>query len=197
MDPFLQFLTWQFVMFCMGVATITSVIRNMVEFAYEDAKKTKLWTKLILVVMPVVIGGIAGAFLTGPYPEGINDRDSRIIYGIVAGLFSSQLYRILKGILNAKIGASEEAEEELLNSVRGSINPSPSDTITTTITTVSSVPVVDGQAVMMPVAPIAPIAPLAPIAPIAPIVATNSNNTEKQPIPVEIVSVPENKETNE
>lgn len=165
MDPFLQFLTWQFVLFCMFVFALTSVIRNFVEFFFKDAKASAVWTTLILTTLPIMLGGCMGFFLKGPYPEGIADKDSQVVYGVVAGLLCGTVYRVLKGMIKAKLADPSEAEDELTESIRNSINVSaltpttpvivvdPATTITTTTTT--TVPVVDGA----PVAPIpAPVA---------------------------------------
>lgn len=154
MDPFLQFLTWQFVLFCMFVVAITQVIRNVVEFSFKDSKTTNVWTKLILPTTPILIGAILGFFLKGPYPDGISVRDSQIVFGTVAGMFSTILYRVLKNMLKARLSDPEEAEEDLLTSVRGSINPAP-DTTTITTTTTTSVPVIDGQPVISIPTPVA------------------------------------------
>ena len=183
MDPFLQFLTWQFVLFCMFVFAVTSVIRNFVEFFYKDAKNNKLWTTLILTTMPIMLGGCMGFFLKGPYPDGITNKDSQVVYGVVAGLLCGTLYRVLKGMIKAKLENPEEAEDELLESIRGSINEVPltpvADPNTTIITTTTtSVPVVDGQ----PVAPVpAPVAVIPGVQATEVVGASETTNASDKP----------------
>jgi len=155
MDPFLQFLTWQFMLFCMFIFGITSIFRNAIESTFKDAITTKFWTKFVLPTFPLLLGGIAGFFLSGPYPEGVLNRDSQVVFGVVAGLFSGHLYRLVKGMIKARMDNPEDAEEELLSSVRGSINNTAETTITTTTTT--SVPVIDGQPVVPVPSPVAVI----------------------------------------
>ena len=106
-----------------------------------DSKNSKLWKELILPVLPVVLGPTA-AFLAKqyPYPNGLSSGSARVAFGLVAGLLSGLVYRVLKSALGYKIknpggpdysnyyngnsamGTPDAPTNEFQNSVRESIN---------------------------------------------------------------------------
>lgn len=127
-DSIMQFLSWQFVLFCLALAAITFVVRRFVEYFEKDVPDLKLWNDLILPILPVFLGGgIASLVTMYPYPEGLHSVVSRGIWGTVAGLLSGLVYRVAKTLLSAKLKVSlpNETEtpidESLVNSVRDSI----------------------------------------------------------------------------
>lgn len=111
MDPILQILlNWQMVLFSLGVAAIIFVIRKIVEYGMAHwsllSKESTLWADLILPIMPVFLGVIAAlALTTFPYPTGLASGSGRGIFGLVAGLLSTLLYRVINAILVPKIDA--------------------------------------------------------------------------------------------
>jgi|SRR5579885_1531179 len=115
MDTVLQaLLSWQFVLFALAIAALTFVIRKVVEFALDNpniptgkmTKEDRLWKELILPILPVVLGAVAG-FLAKkyPFPDGLTNPSARIAFGLVAGLLSGLVYRVIKGTLAAKVAA--------------------------------------------------------------------------------------------
>lgn len=112
MDNILQILmSWQFIIFSLGIVAITSIFRTLIEYLLANVKimtnESKLWKDLILPVFPVVLGLVAGIVMKEyPYPTGISSRDSRIIFGLVAGLLSTLIYRIVKALFNQKLAAA-------------------------------------------------------------------------------------------
>lgn len=103
-------LSWQFLLFCLGIAAITFVIRKIFEFAVLDNPKmpgnkaSRLWTELLLPVGPVFTGAIIAFFAKQyPYPSGIVSASGRILFGLVAGLLSGLIYRVIRGMLKSKI----------------------------------------------------------------------------------------------
>jgi DMSO reductase anchor subunit len=105
MDILTVFLSWQFLIFCLAVFGVTFVIRTIVEYIIKQVVKTSsLWNDMVLPILPIVIGTIMGLFLKAfPYPEGLTNKDSRIIFGLVAGLLSTLLYRMIKTLIIKKI----------------------------------------------------------------------------------------------
>lgn len=69
-----------------------------------DAKNSKLWKDLILPILPVILGP-AAAYLAHqyPYPGGLTSGSARVAFGLVAGLLSGLVYRVLKSMLGYKI----------------------------------------------------------------------------------------------
>lgn len=115
MDPILQvLLSWQFVLFGLAVAMVMYVFRLIVEYLATVLKKdlstSKLWNELVLPIAPILLG-MVGAILvkTFPYPgftpdaHGIVARGDRIIFGLVAGGFSTIMYRVIKSLFYQKM----------------------------------------------------------------------------------------------
>lgn len=108
MDPILQTLfSWQFVIFSMAIAAIMFVLRTITEYIMSNcsatAKESKLWNDLLLPILPVLIGPTAAVLIKKfPYPDGLTTSSSRLIFGLVAGLLSTLLYRVFKALLMQK-----------------------------------------------------------------------------------------------
>jgi hypothetical protein len=115
MDPILQvLLSWQFVLFGLAVAMVMYVFRLIVEYLATVLKKdltiSKLWNELVLPVAPILLGALGAVLLKSfPYPgftpdaHGIIARGDRIIFGLVAGGFSTIMYRVIKSLLYQKM----------------------------------------------------------------------------------------------
>jgi hypothetical protein len=115
MDPILQvLLSWQFVLFGLAVAMVMYVFRLIVEYiagaVKADLTKSKLWNELVLPILPIALGVLGGWLVTNfPYPgftpnaAGIVARGDRLIFGLVAGGFSTMMYRVIKALLYQKL----------------------------------------------------------------------------------------------
>lgn len=128
---FYAIFSWQFLLFCLGIAAVTFVIRKLVEYFILDNPKmpgsrtSKLWRELLLPIGPVCGGALLGLVAAKyPYPEGINSISGRVIFGLVAGLLSGLVYRVISGMLKK---TTEEATAVVSNAVNsGSVNAPPS-----------------------------------------------------------------------
>lgn len=107
MNEFLAvFLTWQFVLLCLGIAAVTFLVRTLVEYFVLDNpnmpgnSKSRFWRDVFLVMFPVILG-IAFPWIgkSFPYPLQIHDPYSKILFCSVAGFFSPTLYRVIKAML--------------------------------------------------------------------------------------------------
>jgi len=104
MDLISQLFAWQFMLFCLGIASITFVVRSSVEQIVTGTKEAKLWKELILPIFPVIVGAMIGIFATSyPYPDGFDSASGRTMFGLVAGLLSGLLYRVIKSLLSSNI----------------------------------------------------------------------------------------------
>ena len=121
MEPILQMLlSWQFIVFGLAVAALIFVIRQSVEYTISNwlkpSKKSKIlkvWHDLILPILPVILGAISGfLFKTYPYPQGLSTTGGRVIFGLVAGLMSGLLYRVIKSLLFQKVTVEPDNEKE-------------------------------------------------------------------------------------
>jgi len=114
MDPLLTFMSWQFVLFSLGIAAITYVVRTVIEYFVTDPKYLNPWEDLILPLIPIPIGILMAYFAVAyPFPIGISSVSSRLIFGAVSGLVSTVTYRAVWGIISAKI-------QSIVNSATGS-----------------------------------------------------------------------------
>ena len=140
MDPILQvLLSWQFVLFGLAVAMVMYVFRLIVEYiagaAKFDLAKSKLWNELVLPILPIALGALGAWLVTAfPYPgftpnaAGVVARGDRLIFGLVAGGFSTMMYRVIKALLYQKM-------VDTANSLSGAVSA------VTTTTTTAPVPV--------------------------------------------------------
>lgn len=139
MDELLRiFLTWQFMFFCLGIAAITFVFRKILEFTVLNNPKlpgnpkSRIWRELILPIAPVLLGAVAGFFAVQyPYPDGlVHSAYGRISFGLVAGLLSGLAYRVVIGLLKAKIApegqpADPTTDNVFMSKIRETINQPP------------------------------------------------------------------------
>ena len=148
MDP-LAFLTWQFVMFSLFVAAIMYVLRTIVEYAIPKAKTAKLWNSLLLMILPVIIGGLMGWLLKAyPYATGLTSIGDHIGYGSVAGLLSTIVFKVVKELLGSKIAAAAQGVLSAVSGATGGVVPVVTTTTTTsTATGTPDAPVVPGEEV--------------------------------------------------
>jgi hypothetical protein len=103
MDPMLQtLLSWQLVMFGLTIVGIMYVIRPIVEY-FMTPKTTKFWETVFIPSMHIILGALLGYFFTSfPYPDQLINCWDRLVFGIVAGLLSEPIYRLIQYILSPK-----------------------------------------------------------------------------------------------
>lgn len=112
MDPILQtLLSWQFIFFGLSISAVVFVIRKIVEYVMSQsaviAKESTLWNKLLLPIMPIILGGFIGLFFKlFPYPDGLTLKWDRVMFGVVAGLLSTFMYGTIKALFQQKIAGA-------------------------------------------------------------------------------------------
>jgi hypothetical protein len=104
-------LSWQFIAFSLSVVAIVFILKTIVDFLLINVillrKDTKVWSELILPLLPSFIGIILAIIIkknSFPYPKEITTFDARIIFGLVSGLLSGVIFRIVKAMLFQKAG---------------------------------------------------------------------------------------------
>lgn len=101
MDPLTLFLSSQMLMLCLSIFAITYLVQLVAEF-YKPSLKTKpVWTEIALHVIPLAIGTVLGIpnLFTYPTPMHVGGR---MCFGLIAGLFSNMVYKLIKGAVQAK-----------------------------------------------------------------------------------------------
>lgn len=93
--------------FGMAVYIVCLVVRRGLELAWPAlrccTRPAQVWRTFVLPALPVVLGGVAGGFLTSfPYPEGLTSRPMHVMYGLVCGFAAGWAYRIVKALLERK-----------------------------------------------------------------------------------------------
>jgi hypothetical protein len=130
-------LSWQFLIYCLAIAAIIFVIRKVVEYVLDNpniptgklSKSSRLWRELILPILPVIIGPLSTLLAKKyPYPEGLSTVSGRLAFGLVAGLLSGLVYRLVSAFLVPRFDANQQPEtwspavEDLASQVRKTIN---------------------------------------------------------------------------
>jgi len=107
MNEFLSiFITWQFLVLCIGIAAVTFVFRTIIEFVILDNPRmpgnrtSKFWRDVVLVILPILLGATFAIVDTSfPYPAVISESYSKFLFSSSAGLLSPTLYRVIKALL--------------------------------------------------------------------------------------------------
>jgi len=114
MDTALQaLLSYQFILLCLSIAAITYVFKLTTQFFILDrpnmpgSRTSAFWTEVLLPIFPLFIGTIIGWLIkTSLYPEMVTGTAGRIFFGLVAGLLSGLVYRVVWGMIKSKIPAA-------------------------------------------------------------------------------------------
>lgn len=112
MDPILQtFLSWQFLIFGVGVVAVVFVLRKIGEYGLANwkplMKESKLWNDLLMPILPIIVGALGAlAIRSYPYPNNLTSGGSRFVFGLGAGLLSTVLYRLITALISQRISAA-------------------------------------------------------------------------------------------
>ena len=102
-------LSFPFVLLSLGVSAIVFVFKTIAEEVVEELVISHWFQKVVLPVLPVLIGALLGLLCKAyTYPEGVSGYSGRCIFGIVAGLASSSIYTIVKQTLRGLVSNTEE-----------------------------------------------------------------------------------------
>ena len=103
MDPFTSFFSASFIFFALALFAITFVIRTIVEYFWKGAKTSPPWNGLVLPLLPIVLGAIAGFFIK-MYPDPLGaSLSAREVFSVAAGLLSGLVYKLIKGYVKNQI----------------------------------------------------------------------------------------------
>lgn len=117
LPSFMDATTW--VILSIFLFGLTFVAKKIVEFLLANKLNTsknadfykKLWSDLILPILPFVLGMIFGFFITSyPYPEEFKGVFSKMAYMSSSGLFSGLVVRVVKAAFKLKITQSDPSD---------------------------------------------------------------------------------------
>jgi hypothetical protein len=108
------FITWQFLVLCVGIAAVTFVFRTTIEYFILNNPRmpgnshSRFWRDFILVIFPIFVG-VLFAFVAKsfPYPQAIYEPYARILFTASAGLLSPTAYRVIKALLWRNAGGEQ------------------------------------------------------------------------------------------
>lgn len=115
-DTLLQLLSFSNVILAVAIFALVFVQRKSVELFFEhvlkkDLTKSDIWTELLVPVGPLATGGLLTIIPGVPVPELFQEGlGAKFIFGVGLGLLSGLLYRIIKKVLAAKAGPSDNKD---------------------------------------------------------------------------------------
>jgi hypothetical protein len=131
------FVTWQAVLFCLGVFVTTFIIRKAVEGTWDflaphkqpgpppPNRARELWEGVILRVMPPIVGVVCAFITTELMHPGVHSAAGKAFYGLVCGFGSSYVYMVVKAVLKKGFNVSSPTGKEG-DSLRPAGPPDPS-----------------------------------------------------------------------
>lgn len=102
-DPFVILICWQFVLLSLAIAGMTYPIRLLIEYVVKSAKSVSFWTDVVLPALPIGVGAIMACFTSFPTPDMIASPIAHLCWGLVAGMFSSTMFRLTKAVLKSGV----------------------------------------------------------------------------------------------
>lgn len=132
------FLTWQFLLLCIGFAALTFLVRVVIEFSVLNNPKlpgnsqSKVWREGFLVLFPVILGFVfpwVGKSFS--YPIVLVDPYSKFMFSASAGLLSPIAYRVIKAALWKTVDSGQSSDPTpppfagIINNIQTSTAPPP------------------------------------------------------------------------
>ena len=114
MDDFIsQFFTVNVIVFSLVIWVAVWVLRKVIELYFKKITSYESWRELFLPVLPVVVGGLLAVVAKQyPFPELFaKSVSSRMFLGIVCGMFSGFVYKLIKKNFVEKLTAKKEDEK--------------------------------------------------------------------------------------
>lgn len=103
------FFSWQFILFALMIYGIVYGIRIVIEYYFKKFSLTHFYNEVFLPLSPMITGLVLALFATGyAYPAGLSSFSGREMFGFVAGLTSTTIYRVLNSILNKNSGNNQD-----------------------------------------------------------------------------------------
>jgi hypothetical protein len=117
LDTILQaFVTWQTLLFCLGIALITYVVRTIVEATWKGATTNDLWNEVAVRLGPIFIGAlVVFTSKTFPWPSQITgSKLAMMFYGGACGVASAYVYAAFRAWLTVAGNKGFEPAKRLM-----------------------------------------------------------------------------------
>lgn len=108
-SSFNAFMTWQTVLFCLGIGVLVFVLRTLVEAFWQGAKTNLYWREVALPIGPVATGCLLVVVMHSfPFPLPIQDTlAGKLFYGGLCGMSSAWVFGRFRSFLNAAADSNE------------------------------------------------------------------------------------------
>jgi hypothetical protein len=97
--------SYQLILLSIAIYGVIFIIRSILESKWSLVGKK--YYNLSLALAPIILGAASGLLPGLPYPDSLSQKASRIAFGIVAGLFSSTIFKTVKGLLEKASGENQ------------------------------------------------------------------------------------------
>jgi hypothetical protein len=94
------FLGWQSILLGLILYVVTEAERRLIQSSWKGWRTNRVYTEFVLWISPCANGALAGALVRNfPWPAELVTTTSRVVYGVVLGLFCGAIYNRAKKIL--------------------------------------------------------------------------------------------------
>ncbi len=113
---FQTFVTWQTVLFCLGISLVTHVIRTVVETTWKGARSNDIWNEVGVRLGPIGTGAIlALSSKTFPWPTVIaSSKLGLVFYGGACGVASAYVYGAFRAWLTVAAKSGFEPAKKMM-----------------------------------------------------------------------------------
>jgi hypothetical protein len=129
---FHSFVTVGTVLFCLGIALVTQVVRTIVEAVWKGAVVNDLWNEVIVRLGPILIGAVlVFTSKTFPWPAQVTGSHLALsFYGAACGVASAYVYAAFKAWLTVAATHGSTTAKRLLprKFPKSVMHPDPSGT---------------------------------------------------------------------
>lgn len=106
-DVLNQLFTVPNAVFCLMIWAAVLIQRKIVETLWKKAVTNKIWNSLVLPIWPMVTGGLLIWLVKAyPVPPDFAATGPRIIFGVVCGLLSAHVYKIVKELVSKQLSSN-------------------------------------------------------------------------------------------
>jgi hypothetical protein len=124
---FHAFVSWQTVLFCLGIAILTYGVRTVVENVWKGAASNAIWNHVFVRLGPIGTGsGLALVSKSFPWPsEIVGSPLAMAFYGAACGVASAYVYAAFRAWLGAAAQGGFQPAQRLMSKFPSKPAPKP------------------------------------------------------------------------
>lgn len=98
-----QLLSLSTIVLCLMISVLVEMQRKVITKIKPDLEKSKMWNEFWVPLGPLGTGALIGLFIEQyPWPADFTSTWGRVFFGVVCGLASAHVYRVVKKFLVKK-----------------------------------------------------------------------------------------------